>query len=62
METEEEREREKKKRKKMREERNDKGKEKSWSRAIALTHSLVGKNQALEERGKIAMSVQKLYV
>ena len=46
METEE-REREKKESKKMREERNDKGKEKSWSRAIALTHSLVGKNQAL---------------
>lgn len=47
METEEEREREKKGRKKMTDERNDKGKQKSWIRVIALTHSLVGKNQAL---------------
>ena len=47
METEEERERKKRKGKKMTEERNHKGKEKSWSRVIALTHNLVGRNQAL---------------
>lgn len=36
----------------MREERNGKGKGKSWSRAIALTHSLVGKKSGIIREGK----------